>query len=255
MVISHKYKFIFIKTAKVSGTSIESFLSDVCDKDDIVTSLWHPEPGFIPRNYHGYFNPLPECIKRFSGCGFSVTAGYKQTFDNFNNKIKFHEGMPAWQVKSRIKSDIWDSYYKFTIDRNPWDKCISRYFHSKGVYEAKYKKSLSFEEWFAYFENRLKNPHTTRAWGSEAPYNYPRYADPWKNEVLVDRICRYENRDAELIEVFKHLGLPVENFENYQLKTHYRTDRRHYKEFLEPYYVERIRQIFKNEIDLLGYSF
>jgi hypothetical protein len=255
MVISHKYKFIFIKTAKVSGTSIESFFSDVCGQDDIITTLWHHEPAFSPRNFTGYFNPIPEVVKRYKGCGFSVHAGNEHTYNNFKNKIKFHEGMPAWQIKCRTSKKIWNSYFKFTIERNPWDKCISRYFHSKSVFESKYKKSLSFEDWFSYFENRLKNPHTTRAWGSEAPYNYPRYADPWNNKILVDKICRYENRDTDLIEVFKHLGIQTQNFENYKLKTHYRTDRRHYSEFLNSYYVQRIRDIFQKEIDLLAYSF
>jgi len=36
MIISHKYKFIFVKAQKVGGTSIEDALSKHCDKNDVI---------------------------------------------------------------------------------------------------------------------------------------------------------------------------------------------------------------------------
>jgi hypothetical protein len=40
MIISHKYRTSFIKTAKTAGTSIEMALSRSCGPDDIITPLW-----------------------------------------------------------------------------------------------------------------------------------------------------------------------------------------------------------------------
>ena len=39
MIVNHKYKFIFIKSFKTAGTSLEIALSKFCTKDDIITSI------------------------------------------------------------------------------------------------------------------------------------------------------------------------------------------------------------------------
>lgn len=39
MIISHKYKFIFLKTKKTAGTSFEIALSRYLGEDDVVTPI------------------------------------------------------------------------------------------------------------------------------------------------------------------------------------------------------------------------
>jgi hypothetical protein len=58
MIISHKHKFIFIKTFKVSGTSMEIALSNYLGKQDIITPinledeiLRYKKTGIFPKNY------------------------------------------------------------------------------------------------------------------------------------------------------------------------------------------------------------
>lgn len=255
MIISHKYRFVFIKTTKVGGTSLELKLDKLCAPDDIFPPHWQEEKGFNSRNQKGIFNPIPEIAMRIKGCRSLRNAGIIRTWENLIAGEKFFESIPAWQLKCRIPKKIWDGYYKFTIERNPWDKCVSRYFHSKAVFEKKYNKELTFQMWFDYFLKRLRTPWNTTAWGSEAPYNYPRYADPWSDEILVEKVCRYENLNDELHGIFKILGVPFDDLQGYNAKGEYRKDRRHYREFLPDGYKDKIADIFKKEIHLMGYKY
>ena len=63
MIISHTHKFIFIKTVKTAGTSIEGFLSQHCGPEDVLTPIFPPIEGHEPRNYEGSVHPLSEILR------------------------------------------------------------------------------------------------------------------------------------------------------------------------------------------------
>ena len=111
MIISHKYQFIFIKTAKTAGTSLEVYLSGVCGDEDIVTPVEPPEPGHRARNNEGYYN---------------------------------HIG--AAGIRAELGEGTWSRYFKFCFERNPWDKAVSMYFFWKNRFGL---PDLSFRDFVA----------------------------------------------------------------------------------------------------------
>ena len=102
MIISHKYKFIFIKTYKTAGTSIEIFLSQYCADNDIVTSINpHVEPHRA-RNYKGLPNPLSELLF-FKERNIKLGIGYiKSVAKHLLKMQKFYNHIPACLLIQRI---------------------------------------------------------------------------------------------------------------------------------------------------------
>jgi len=96
-VISFNHNFIFIKTRKTAGTSLEVHLSQECSENDIVTPIYPENPTHRPRNYKAQ-----------------------------NGAIIFYNHMPAIEIRARC-SDTFQQSYKFCFERHPVDKCLSHF--------------------------------------------------------------------------------------------------------------------------------
>lgn len=240
MIISHKHRFIFVKTAKTAGTSLEVFLAKHCGEDDIITPTFPLVDGHRPRNYRKSFWPFPElfsfnyprdkslfCERRF----FTPV----QTFRDCVKRWRYHEHIPARVLKMRVDPEVWDSYHKFTIERDPWDKTISHYHMQRSYREGE----LSFDE---YLDEGV------------FAVNYPFYTDR-DGAMLVDQVIRYEHLAEELGELCKRWGIPYEGSLGVRAKGGYRTDHRPYTEVYTPEQAERVGKIFERETALHGYRF
>lgn len=230
MIISHKYRFIFIKTNKTAGTSIETYLSHLCGEGDILTPFGKEEPEHFARNYKGCFNIVGELAS-------FPKREWKRSISDFVYRKKFYNHISASKVKYRIAKGIWDDYYKFCVERNPWDKAISHY----------------------YFMTRRKNMNLTLGEYLDAGFrriNYPKYTDLHNaDKIIVDRVIRYENLNSELSEVFGQLGVPFSGCLNVRAKANFREDRRPYQEVLTASQREKIQKLYAKEIALFGYAF
>lgn len=117
MILSHRHRFIFIKTPKTAGTSIEMGLRPLCGPEDVVTPLLEDaqEGG---RNYMR--GPMP-----------------------FRYARDFYNHMPISLV-AKYAPEAVSSYFKFAVVRNPWDRQVSQSCWRK---HRGLKKETVFTEW------------------------------------------------------------------------------------------------------------
>lgn len=117
-IVSFQHKFIFIKTAKTAGSSLEVHLAAQCGPDDIVTPIKPPNPDHHPRN-------------------FMRPAG------------EFTNHMPAREIQ-RMEPEAFAESFKFCFERHPIDKCLSHFamllnspVHQRGSHPKSWEEYLS----------------------------------------------------------------------------------------------------------------
>ncbi|CUI00729.1 hypothetical protein [Leisingera aquaemixtae] len=154
-IICHPLKLIFIKTKKVGGTSIEIALSSFCDETSVITPISpNDETTRADLGYRGQQNHRRQ-----------VWPDGTETAETFYNHI------PAAQAKAIIPQEIWDSYTKVTIWRDPYDAIISRYYWEKAD-----AAGIPFGKFVRNFKTMLtENSRITPLEGPDALNVYLRY--------------------------------------------------------------------------------
>jgi hypothetical protein len=231
MIVSHKYKFIFIKTAKTAGTSTEIALSKFCGPDDIITPFMVSEDEELRERMGGrapqhYLPPRRE----------HTLKAVIQWLWNGKRKPLFNSHDSAQVIKTYVGTDVYDTYFKFCFERNPWDRVISHYY-----YKNPSEPRPTLAQYMA-----VKRFHRLKRAGFDL-YTI-------NGEVVVDRICRFENLADELEDVRRQLGIP-EKLALPFAKSQFRVDRRSYRDILDDDQRVQIAEFFKDEINLMGYEF
>ena len=232
MIISYAGNFIFFKTIKTAGTSVEIALSRYCGTNDIITYL--PEPDEEIRQRLGYrgpqnaFNPiLVQFLGRLKGLG------------RIERRFRYHHNMRAAEAREIVSDQQWKNLFKFTIVRNPFDRAISKFYHDY------YRKNN---------EKREYSPAEISEYIAALPYadltNWHIYTE--ENQILVDRIVKYEFLETEIRLILSDLGLSG-TMELPRAKTNFRSNREHYSRVLGYKARARIEAAASNEIETFRY--
>jgi hypothetical protein len=105
VIASHAHRFVFVKTRKTAGTSLEIALSRHCRPADIVTRI----------------SPEDEVLRAAAG-------GVGPQNDDTEPSSYAHMG--ARRVIEVIGRETWDDYFTFAVERNPFDVVASSYRYS-----------------------------------------------------------------------------------------------------------------------------
>ena len=229
MIISHEYKFIFLKTTKTAGTSIEIALSEYCGPRDIITPISLADEK--TRTVLGFRGPqndiIPFASYSFSDMVYCLIRGKQR---------QYHNHITAKLVRRFIGEETWQSYFKFCFERNPWDRAVSQYY---------WRRAEGAPHTFSEFIDS-SNLQSLKKKG------FGLYS--MDGEVVVDRICLYENMADELAYISEQLQLP-EKLALPRSKSSSRKDKEHYRDIFNRTDREKVADLFAEEIKLLGYEF
>lgn len=229
MIISYDRGFVFVKSRKTAGTSVEIALSEVCGPQDIIAAIAAEDEA--NRRSLGFRTAQNTVLP-----ARAITLRDAARWVKRRHRPEYCNHMPARQIRRAVGKQSWEQLFAFTIERNPWDRAVSLYYwRMQGNPD-----SLAFSEFIRRVEpDRLSNFDV-----------YSR-----RGEVCVDRILRYEHLDDELSAIWRELRLPGDphlvNAKGGQRPTSARDYRRMYCEQDVQYVAERCAR----EIALLGYTF
>jgi hypothetical protein len=219
VIVSHEHGFVFMKTRKTAGTSVEIALSRVCGDDDVITPVTDDDE--VLRRAHGGRGPQ-----------------HYEAPPHLGRKAFNH--MPVSMVRKMLGRRKFESYFSFAVERNPWDAVVSLY-HWRHRDSAPGAALQPFEEYVA-----------SPAVATFATKNARIYRI--KGQVAVDRVLRYESLDSELAEVWAELGLPgTPDLPHAKAGTRPRAPS--YRSYYDDDTRQRVAEVFAAPIAELGYEF
>lgn len=165
-IVSFEYNLVFIKTTKTAGTSIEVDLSRRVEEAAVVTPIIPATESHRPRNYQ-------------------TPSG------------RFFNHMTAAQIRELLGAQVFDRMYKFCVERDPVEKCIS-HFHMLRNSEIHNQKGRYRLDWDDYCKAGV------------FPLDLDKYSEVSgeKRVLLADRILRYERLNEDLPPLLESLGIP-----------------------------------------------
>jgi hypothetical protein len=250
MIISHEHRFIFIKTHKTAGTSIELFLSKLAGEDAVVPPAAagsSDEPQLDARNWKALFNPLPE-MQRACRSGAPINGPFPRLLGGGTDppnrrlfaslarsayqcarRLRFFDHMSASVLIDRVGRGVWNDYFTFCFERNPWDKAVSQYSWRAPA------DSSDFSAWVLNNQGHLES-------------DWPLYSIG--DQIAVDFVGRYENMEEDLAFVLGRVGVNVPDGLTVP-RAH--VGRRRAPGVISRDASARIGWIFRNEIAHFGY--
>lgn len=238
MIISHKHKFIFIKTKKTAGTSLEIALSKFLNSEDIITPISGEDEPIRQRKYGIGCQNYRKNLIEYTPKDFAVLL-----IKRFRAR-KYWNHISAETVSEHLGKELFNSYYKFTIVRNPWDKAVSRFFWQKGKEGSFGHEKQKFRKYILSGEAFL---------GGTGYEMYSINGIP-----VMDSYVLYDELEAGLEKVSNDVGLSENLYEvmrNINSKGNSRPKREHYKFYYDDDTRDIVATVCAREISLFGFNF
>ena len=177
MLVSHTHKFIYTKTIKTASTSVEAYFEKFCMPNDALADTTDARSEYISNTgIIGHRGTHPREAKK--------------NYIWYNHKS-------ACDIKQDIGDDIWNSYYKFCVVRNPYERAISHFYWVKHINGSPSSENIIDDQIeFTKFITE-GNIFDSDKWLYSIDGNF-----------CLNDVVRHENLDSDMKRVCSILGVP-----------------------------------------------
>lgn len=255
VLVSHIYKFIYLKNYRTASSSIESFFGQYCIdpvlrssyifKDKCDTSI--TPYGIISARCIGFGDDY-KLLTTKSDDNTLHNIKLKQYLDSKNDEHAmpfeqiWYNFKSAQYIKDDLGDNIFNEYFKFCVIRNPYDIIVSSYYWDKYVQNIE----TDFKTYCTNYCMRISNDHVRDN----------------NSRIFIDHIpicqyyIRYENLLEDVKTVLNKLGITDYDINKFpEHKMGFRPQNTHYSRFYDEELKQLVYNTFKEMFDNFNYTF
>ena len=242
MIISHSKKFVFIHGRKTAGSSIGIFLQRHLAPGDIARGYITGglEVGVLPPDWdksifwirpHDFIGTIPrvKAYRRFVRCRHGISSTH----------------MSAAQIKEYLGPERWNEYFKFTFERNPFERTVSFYYWR--IKDLRKKPTFQqFVDALYSGDQAFLTRHNLTGFSNLSFYMID-------DKIEVDFVGQYENLKHDFNYVCDRIGVDYDGCLP-QNKTGVRPPSSRYSDISNDDLTGKLKAVFAREISLFDYS-
>ena len=236
MIVSDKYKFIFARNTKTASSSLTDFGVGPITRKKVLSN-------FEFKKTHSFSQQ-----KGIEPVSSFIQDNFDEIFD-FCSIIGINDlnHIPMVVAKNFLDKDKYNSYFKFSFVRNPYDRAVSAWKYVKSF--VRKNRSDLYSKPYA---NKLQNFKDWILYDFASNGRYGKYGCQFSFTEGCDFIGRYENLEEDykfvMSQISQDLYIPMP-------KRNQSENTSHYSEYYDKETKKIVSLLFEKDIQNFGYKF